>query len=238
MSTFKLQQFAIEQSVNAMKVCTDSLIFGALTPVENAERVLDIGGGTGILSLMAAQRGAKHITCVELMAASSQEASDNVSNSPWSARISVINSDINNFESDELFDVIISNPPFFDNHLKNDDSLRNTARHTDTLSYQQLLIKAKTLLSDDGLISLLLPVHTIDAISEICHTLQLVITKRCDLITMRGGVAKVTVLEIRNLADGICAQMPAVNTITVYNAHQQYSEQSARLLKNFLLRFA
>lgn len=238
MSTFKLQQFAIEQSVNAMKVCTDSLIFGSLTPVENADRVLDIGGGTGILSLMAAQRGAKHITCVELMAASSQEASDNVNDSPWSDKITVINSDITEFESDSLFDVIISNPPFFDNHLKNDDNLRNTARHTDTLSYQQLLIKAKALLSDDGIISLLLPVHTIEVINEICNTLQLVIIKRCDLITMRGGVAKVTVLEISSQDNGICAQKPAVNTITVYNAHQQYSEQSARLLKNFLLRFA
>ncbi|MGB1297202.1 MAG: tRNA1(Val) (adenine(37)-N6)-methyltransferase [Psychrobium sp.] len=238
MSTFKLQQFAILQSVNAMKVCTDSLVFGALTPVENADRVLDIGGGTGILSLMAAQRGAKHISCVELMPASSREACDNVANSPWSNRITVFNRDINDFDSESLFDVIISNPPFFDNHLKNDDALRNTARHTDTLSYQQLLEKAKELLTPNGLISLLLPVHTVEVINDICHTLQLVITKRCDLITMSGGVAKVTILEISNQSDSNSAQTPAVNTITVYSSHQQYSEQSARLLKDFLLRFA
>ena len=238
MSTFKLQQFSVRQHDNAMKVCTDSLIFGALVPVNNVPRVLDIGGGTGLLSLMAAQRGAQHVTTVELIETSSQEAAYNVAQSPWHDSIDVITCDINYFTADEPFDLIISNPPFFDNHLKNDDKLRNTARHTDTLSYRQLLERAKSLLTPNGTIALLLPINSLTTIVEIAHSIDLVISKQTDLITTRGGTAKVAVIELVSLLRfSEATQSPSHTTLTVYESHQQYSEQSARLLQDFLLRF-
>lgn len=238
MSIFKLQQFAVRQRDNAMKVCTDSLIFGALVPINDAPRVLDIGGGTGLLSLMAAQRGAHHVTTIELIETSSLEAAYNVAQSPWHNRIDVITCDIKDYTAEESFDVIISNPPFFDNHLKNDDKLRNTARHTDTLSYQQLLNKAKSLLKSNGLIVLLLPIHSLSAIFDIAQSLDLVISKRIDLVTTKGGTAKVAVIElVSSLRFYETGQSPTHTTLTVYDGHQQYSEQSTRLLQNFLLRF-
>jgi len=238
MSTFKLQQFSVRQRDNAMKVCTDSLVFGALTPVSNARRVLDIGGGTGLLSLMAAQRGAHHVTTVELIERSCQEAAYNVAQSPWHDSIDVIHCDINDYTAEEPFDVIISNPPFFDNHLKNDDKLRNTARHTDTLSYRQLLEQAISLLTSDGVIALLLPINSLRAIIEIAQSVDLVISKQIDLVTTKGGTAKVAVIElVSSLRFNETAQSPAHSTLTVYDGHQQYSEQSTRLLQDFLLRF-
>lgn len=238
MSTFKLQQFSVRQRDNAMKVCTDSLMFGALVPVNNATRVLDIGGGTGLLSLMVSQRGARHVTTVELIESSSQEAAYNVAQSPWHDSIDVITCDINHFTADEPFDLIISNPPFFDNHLKNDDKLRNTARHTDTLSYLQLLNRAKSLLKPNGLIVLLLPINSLTAIFDIAQSLDLVISKQTDLITTRGKVAKVAIIELMPASTvGDEMKSPMHSTLTVYESHQQYSEQSARLLQDFLLRF-
>ena len=238
MSTFKLQQFSVRQRDNAMKVCTDSLMFGALVPVNNATRVLDIGGGTGLLSLMVSQRGARHVTTVELIESSSQEAAYNVAQSPWHDSIDVITCDINYFTADEPFDLIISNPPFFDNHLKNDDKLRNTARHTDTLSYLQLLNRAKSLLKPNGLIALLLPINSLTAIFDIAQSLDLVISKQTDLITTRGKVAKVAIIELMPASTfGDEMKSPMHSTLTVYESHQQYSEQSARLLQDFLLRF-
>ncbi len=238
MSTFKLQQFSVRQRDNAMKVCTDSLIFGALIPVKDVARVLDIGGGTALLSLMAAQRGAHHVTTVELIETSSQEAAYNVAQSPWHDCIDVITCDINNYTAQEPFDLIISNPPFFDNHLKNDDTLRNTARHTDTLSYRQLLEQAKSLLTPNGVIALLLPIHSLHAIDDIAQSIDLVISKQIDLVTTKGGTAKVAVIElVSSLSVNETIQSSAHSTLTIYDSHQQYSEQSTRLLQDFLLRF-
>lgn len=235
MSTFKLQQFAIRQRDNAMKACTDSLIFGALTPVTHAQRVLDIGTGTGLLSLMAKQRGAKYVVGVELIEKSAQEAQYNIVQSPWPNAIEIICNDINQYHNDNKFDVIISNPPFFDDHLKNPDIIKNTARHTDTLDYRQLLTQATTLLTNDGTISLLLPIHTLKKIHNISAELNLTITKQINLITMQGGVAKLAVIELKQ---GQVTKQLNIEEITIFKAHQEYSTQSATLLQNFLLRFA
>lgn len=253
MSIFKLQQFAITQHVNAMKVCTDSLIFGALAPINNnpensvhngakkkAPRVLDIGTGTGILSLMVMQRGAANVTALELMPESAIEAQENVEASPWADSITVLQQDFNDYKSDALFDLIISNPPFFDEHLKSDDKLRATARHTDTLSYLQLLTRSKKLLTTSGQIFLLLPCHVAENIQAICHDIGLAVIQQTDFITLRGGVAKVCALTIAHASLQLSQPVSASlihNSLTIYDSHQQYSQDSARLLGDFLLRF-
>ena len=237
MSVFKLQQFSITQTQNAMKVCTDALIFGALIPVFNIQHALYIGTGTGILSLMMKQRGVKKITAIELIKSSAHEAALNIKQSPWPNDIDVIHHDFNTFSCNIKFDLIVSNPPFFDNHLKNQSTLRNTARHTDTLDYRSLLRQSEQHLSESGMIVLLLPIHTKDTITQLCAEFNLSITTQVNLVTMVGGKAKLAVFEIKRHVVSKPLKLTA-SQLTIFSAHQQYTEQSTRLLTPFLLRFS
>ena len=235
MSVFTLQQFAITQRHSAMKVCSDSLIFGAMTPINNQRRVLDIGAGTGLLSLMCKQLGAQHVTAVELTPQAANEAQENVARSPWPNDIEVVSQDILYYQSNEKFDLIISNPPFFDNHLKSDNTLRNTARHTDTLSYATLLQRCSDLLTQDGLIYLLLPVHVAGHIAKIASSHQLCIVKQIDIIGLTGKDPKVCCLH---LVRGNNPVEVIKYDIMIYQSPGKYCKQSEVYLRPFLLRFA
>jgi len=143
-----------------MKVSTDACIQGAWTPVrDDVRHVLDIGTGTGLLSLMLAQRNANvQIDAIEIDSAAAEQAAENVLSSPWRDRIKVISADAREYSSVKKYDLIICNPPFFNNSLTGDNIGRNIARHTLSLSYDDLLNIMNNLLADSGYISVLLPV--------------------------------------------------------------------------------
>ncbi len=141
MSTFHFQQFSVIQRQSAMKVCTDAVLFGAMAPVNRGDRVLDIGTGTGVLSLMAAQLGAAQVTAVELTQQGYEEAHINFNNSPWANHLEAVHQDIQGFALTARcqYDLIICNPPFFENHSKTTNSLRKVARHNDLLPFADLI---------------------------------------------------------------------------------------------------
>ena len=126
MSIFRFQQFTVIQKQSAMKVCTDAVLFGAMAPVSCGDKVLDIGAGTGLLSLMMAQLGAAQVTAVELTEQAYEEAQLNFANSPWTDHLVAVHQDIQSFSTAEKqqYDLIICNPPFFENHSKTTNSLR------------------------------------------------------------------------------------------------------------------
>lgn len=157
-SYFRFKQFNINQQDCAMKVTTDACIQGAWTPTNNAKKILDIGAGTGLLSLMMAQRAANaQITAAELDITAAKQAGENVSATPWNDRVQVIQTDIRIFESNDKYDLIISNPPFFNNSLLSDKDARNKARHTASLSYDDLFNAINLNMSETGIASVLLP---------------------------------------------------------------------------------
>lgn len=159
-SYFQFKQFKVEQDRCAMKVTTDACIQGAWTPIPaTARRALDIGAGTGLLSLMLAQRAPQlNIDAVELDEQAAQQAGENVANADISERISVIAGDIQNVALQEgLYDLIISNPPFFNNSLLGDVRVKNRARHTLTLGYDGLAAATRKCLATEGAMSILLP---------------------------------------------------------------------------------
>lgn len=146
-----------------MKVCTDACLFGAWfaekaaaiqPPVRNA---LDIGTGTGLLSLMLAQQCDAQIDAVELDEEAAEQAADNFELSPWRNRLQVLQGDIRMISLGRKYELIFSNPPFFENNLKSPDSRRNLALHSEQLGLEELLRLATAHLVPEGNIALLLP---------------------------------------------------------------------------------
>jgi len=165
-SYFKFKQFTVEQDKCAMKVCTDACLFGAMAAAVGVDlpvaRVLDIGTGTGLLPLMYAQKNSNAIIdAVEIDEPAAQQAIENFAASPWGERLTVHHGSIQQFASsvNERFDLIISNPPFFENDLRSDDAKRNLALHSSELGLEELLNCIDTLLDGDGVFGVLLPYH-------------------------------------------------------------------------------
>lgn len=142
-----------------MKVSLDACLFGAMCDTQSATHILDIGTGTGLLSLMLAQRSHAHIHAVEIDPEAANQAKTNIQQSPYAQQISVFQNDIQSFckQAAQQYDLIISNPPFFSNQLKNPNSKRRTARHTDALSFEDLAKSIGTLLTPNGNVWILLP---------------------------------------------------------------------------------
>ena len=158
---FQFKQFTVYHDRCAMKVGTDAVLIGAWTEVEDQCVILDIGTGTGIISLMLAQRCNGRIMAVDIDEGAVEQAQLNVGRSPWADRIEVKQADICVMAHDEkqqqYFDVIVSNPPYFQEEVKCPEGKRNMARHTDTLSFSGLLEAVAALLNDGGRFSVVLP---------------------------------------------------------------------------------
>lgn len=140
-----------------MKVGTDGVLLGAWADVSSAHSILDIGTGTGLIALMVAQRSGAFVTALEMDVEASKQALENVERSPWNEKIKVVNLSLQEYDSLMKYDHIISNPPYFNQSLKSPKEGRTTARHTDTLSYDDLLKGVVRLLDEQGIFSVILP---------------------------------------------------------------------------------
>ena len=159
---FQFQQFRIEQGACAMKVSTDACLLGAAADLSHATRLFDIGTGTGLLALMAAQRHPTvAIEAVEIDAAAAGQAAANVAASPWAGRIRVQPLSLAEYAATQPapFSHIVCNPPFFRQSLRSPDAARTTARHeaADSLSFAALAAFAAGFLAAGGLLTVLLP---------------------------------------------------------------------------------
>lgn len=161
---FTFKQFFIAHDRCAMKVGTDAILLGAWVPVTQADTVLDIGSGSGLLALMLAQRTSEKviIDAVELDSAAVQQAQDNVQASPWASRIAVHRADICLWQppTNRRYALIVSNPPYYEKGVACSSAQREQARYTTTLSYQALLKAAQQWITEQGLFCVVLPFQT------------------------------------------------------------------------------
>jgi tRNA1Val (adenine37-N6)-methyltransferase len=169
---FKFKSFVVEQKDCAMKVTTDSCLFGAWVAdqISDQQYILDIGGGTGLLSLMLAQKNSNfEITSVEIEDNCFQQLKENILQSNFAHQISPVNANILDFKSSVKFNSIISNPPFYENQLRSDQTAVNQARHEESLSLKNLFNSVDTLLNTDGVFYVLLPYYRMDEAVQIAN---------------------------------------------------------------------
>jgi tRNA1Val (adenine37-N6)-methyltransferase len=155
---FSFKQFTIHQEKSAFKVGTDGVLLGASADVSGTKTILDIGSGTGLIAIMLAQRCDAEIVAIEPDTDSCNEACENVRLCDWTSRIKVENCDLQNYSpGNKKFDLIVTNPPYFSDSLKNPDPRRSSARHNESLSSEELLKGVSRLLGEKGRFQLIMP---------------------------------------------------------------------------------
>lgn len=155
---FNFKQFTIYQDKSAFKIGTDGVLLGAYADVSNASFILDVGTGTGLIALMLAQRCGAEIHAIEPDRESWLQACRNISDSKWSGRIKAENTDVQSYkQGDFKFDLIVTNPPYFSDSLKNPDTRKASTRHKDTLPNSELLEAVSALLNNAGKFQIILP---------------------------------------------------------------------------------
>lgn len=177
-SYFQFKQFIIHQELCAMKVCTDSCLFGAIASHflknKNIQSILDIGTGTGLLSLMLAQKINAEIDAIDIDKSACLQANQNFNASIFKNQINLFETSIQNFQSTKKYDFIISNPPFFENHLKSELQNKNVAIHSEQLTLKELATYIKNLLTENGIFAVLLPFERTQYFIEKMNSLFLI----------------------------------------------------------------
>jgi tRNA1Val (adenine37-N6)-methyltransferase len=232
---FNFKRFTVKQERAAMKVCTDSCLFAALVSVENKQQILDIGCGTGLLSLMLAQKKqALKITAIEINAEAVLDASENIQDSPFSDQISLVHQSVQDFskKSEEKFDLIVCNPPFYQNNLKSDKSSKNIAHHADELTFNDLAHCLNQLLTPDGSAWLILPPFEMNSFLKLSLENGF-FPKRKYLV--KHSENKPVFREIVEL-QRIKTERVEISTINIYENHQ-YSLIFVELLRDYYLIF-
>jgi len=204
-TVFRFKQFEVKNSCAAMKVGTDGVLMGAWTSVDGAKTILDVGAGTGLIALMIAQRArGAAITAIELDSAAVEEARFNVEMSPWVGRINVVEGDFMEYEPDEKFDLIVSNPPFFATELRSPDRMRSIARHGETFTVETLISKAVSLLSKCGRLCFISPSDRENDILMSAALAGLNLSRQVRVCTKPSAVQPVRMLWEFTLSDAVC----------------------------------
>lgn len=229
---FTFKKFTVYHDRCAMKVGTDGVLLGAWTDVSSSQRILDVGTGTGLISLMLAQRCAKaQITAIDIDEEAVSQARGNMDASPWGNRMEAVWQDLNTYHPDGLFDTIVSNPPFFIDSLKCPDGQRNKARHTDTLSAHLLLQKCTELLTAEGRFSLILPAEQTEGVVVLAEEVGLHLSRFTSVITRPGLPPKRSLMEFRRQVS-VCEK----NSLIVELERHVYSDAYKALTHDFYLK--
>lgn len=231
-SFFRFKQFTVWHDRCAMKVGTDAVLLGSWVSVDGAKRLLDIGCGCGLIALMVAQRCKGQVVAVEIDQEASSQAAENVSRSPWSERIEVVNADIRTFVDEEKFDVIFSNPPYFIESLKCPDKKRSDARHTDTLSFDDLMKSASSLLTQTGEFSVVIPASALEAMNASAISQKLYLTRHTRVLTKKDASAKRILLTYSPKMPDFQVQP---HELVIEKSPKVYDEEFESMVKDFYL---
>ena len=230
---FHLKPFSLQHHCSTMKVGTDAMILGTWTSVKNINSILDIGTGCGIISLLLATRSKAKIVAIDIDEDSIVEASENFKLSPFNERMQTLKADLNDFSkiSNQQFDLIVSNPPFFVNDLKPEDEKRKKARHSDSLTYNQLTEAVVKLLAPEGNFSIVLPYEVSRLFIKIANKNGLYQKRQLIIFSKEGMLPNRTNIEF--------SKKPSLEIhsekFTIRNSEGEFTRQYIDLLKDFYL---
>lgn len=233
---FQFKQFRIVQERSAMKVGMDGVLLGAWADPSDAERILDIGTGTGLIALMMAQKNNHtQIDAIEVDKEAFDEAVQNIQQSHWSERIHPELCSFQEFaeRTNLKYDLIVSNPPFFTNGVKAPVENRAQARHSDSLPLDVLISGAAELLRENGRIALVLPVESIQEITKLANLNRLYISRLC---RVKPNPQKPVFRILIELASSTCTIQESELMIE-FEKHHDYTPEYKALTKDFYLKF-
>jgi tRNA1Val (adenine37-N6)-methyltransferase len=234
---FQFKKFQIIQECSAMKVGMDGVLLGAWTDALDAERILDIGTGTGLITLMLAQKNSSaRIDAIEIDADAFQEAVLNVKQSPWNDRIQIELSSFQEFaeKADRKYDLIVSNPPFFaENGLKAPTKNRAQARHSDSLPLEVLISGAANLINENGRIAVVLPVESLTEIKNFAIFNHLYLSRLCRI---KPNPVKPDFRILVELTQKECVTSEE-HLMIEFKKHHDYTPEYKDLTKDFYLKF-
>ena len=227
---FHFQQFSVSHSQSTMKVGTDAVLLGAWLPIpEDCKSILEVGSGCGVISLMLAQKTTAKITGIDIDENSVKESQINAENAPWKSNVQFLHENVQHFAQNTTykFDVIVSNPPFFENSLKSPKPNNTIAKHNDNLSFDELLCAVDILLSENGRLGLILPVEASEKLEKSANLKQLYVTKKtCVYPTPTKKANRMLLMFERK--NKRCEE----DTLTIRN--NTYTQQYLQLTKEYL----
>jgi tRNA1Val (adenine37-N6)-methyltransferase len=196
MSVFRFRHFEVCQESSAMKVGTDAMVLGALATAIDPQSILDIGTGTGVLTLMMAQKFPNAtLQAIEIDPPAAGEARYNAKQSPWADRIRVHAADLRDFQSAEKYALIISNPPYFTKSLMNPDPSKALARHESALPFDVLFTRVSELLKEDGVFWMIAPSSEKEALCAEAKRVNLWANTKIDILGKEEGAVVRNVLS-------------------------------------------
>ena len=233
MSQFVFKSFSVNHSNSSMKVGTDAVLLGAWSAVDGANRILDVGCGCGVISLMAAQRNPDAMVVgIDIDAASIQEANGNFGASKFAARLEALEQNVYTFAPPLGFDCILSNPPFFSEKLLPPSQRRAAARNSNLLPFQDLIANAIRLMNTHASLQVIIPTTEVDTFLSESNKQGLNLVRRMDVVTKPGKLPKRTLLHFVNFK----LQEPVKNEMLVLsNSDNSRSDDYKMLAKDFYL---
>ncbi len=217
-----------------MKVGTDGVLLGAWAEVKNASKILDIGTGSGLIALMLAQRSNANIMAVDIDKDACIQAKINVENSIWNNRIEITQSDLIEFcnFSDQKFDLIVSNPPYFKNSLQTPEMARTIARHATTDFHNDIIISSIKMLTGNGKLCLILPITEGNECIAFAQKNELFCTKKTTVFPKKNATAKRLLIEFSR-QNSLCIE----SELTIESEiRHSYTEDFRTLVKDFYLK--
>ena len=226
MKPFRFQQFSIQQSKDVFRVGTDGVLLGAMCNVKNAKKILEIGTGTGFISLMLAQRNVSaKISAIDINENAVKLASENFRNSIFNENLKVELKDFKNFETNENFDLVVCNPPFFEENASAKDVL---ARQQVKLNFRNLVEKSTEIITKKGILSIILPSEAAKDVKSLAEEFNLYLVREINIYGIEGGNLK------RNILEFSLAQKPLeISDFVIEKSPREYSDQYLNLTKNF-----
>mgnify|MGYP000570715353 FL=1 len=236
MSTFNFKQFSVQQDRCAMKIGTDGVLLGAWCPIDNNPySILDIGAGTGILSLMLAQRtNAEQIDALEIDEEAYEQCVENFEASSWSDRLFCFHAGLDEFvdEPEDEYDIIISNPPFYSEDFKTENSQRDLARFQDAMPFEDLVEAADLLLSENGIFTVIIPYKEEEKFIDLCAEVELFPVK----VTRVKGSHNTPIVRSLLAFKRYELSVLTADELVIEISRHEYTDDYINLTKDFYLK--